>query len=127
MPPTRGPIPSPERGFTLLEILLTITLLVVGLASLVSATSLILSSGGINESELTAKNLAEEKIETLKNTSYSSITNEAKAPVSGFSAFQREIVVTTPITSLKQITVTVYWYHKASELSTAWVTYRSDI
>ena len=127
MPPTRGPIPSPERGFTLLEILLTITLLVVGLASLVSATSLILSSGGINESELVAKNLAEEKIETLKNTSYSSIANETKAPVSGFSAFQREVAVTTPLTSLKQITVTVYWYHKTSELSTALVTYRSDI
>ncbi len=127
MPRMQGQIHSPENGFTLLEILLTLLLLGVGMVSLVSAITLILTSGGINESELIATNLAQEKIETLKNTSYSGIANEAKAAVSGFSSFEREVAVTTPVTSLQQITVTVYWNHKTTELSKNLVTYRSDI
>lgn len=127
MPRMQGQIHSPENGFTLLEILLTLLLLGVGMVSLVSAITLILTSGGINESELIATNLAQEKIETLKNTSYSGIANEARAAVSGFSSFEREVAVTTPVTSLKEITVTVYWNHKISELSKNLVTYRSDI
>ncbi len=123
----QGQIRSPENGFTLLELLLTLILLGAGLASLLSAISLILASGGINESEVVATHLAEEKMETLKNTSYSGIANETKAVVSGFTSFQREVAVTTPVTSLEQITVTVYWNHKSAELSKNLVTYRSDI
>ena len=66
-------------------------------------------------------------MESLKNTAYASVANEVKAAVSGFSAFQREVTVSTPVTNLKQITVTVYWYNKTNELSTSLVTYRSNI
>ena len=123
----QGQIRSPKNGFTLLEILLTLLLLGVGVVSLVSAMTLILTSGGINESELVAVNLAREKIETLKNMSYSSIANETKAPVSGFTSYQREVAVTVSSANLKQITVTVYWNHKTTELSKNLVTYRSDV
>ena len=127
MPPMRGRTRSPKSGFTLLEILLTIILLATGLVSLSAAVSLGMYVGGNNENLLVATNLAEEKTESLKNTAYASIANEVKAAVSGFSAFQREVTVSTPVTNLKQITVTVYWNNKTSELSTSLVTYRSNI
>lgn len=123
----QGQIRSPKNGFTLLEILLTLVLLGVGLVCLVSALSLILTSGGINESELVATNLAQEKIESLKNTSYAGIANEARAAVSGFTSYEREVAVTTPVTGLKEINVTVYWTHRNSELNRNLVTYRSEI
>ena len=116
-----------QKGFTLLEVLLAILLFVSTFTVLAQAISVGLSSGGDNENSLIAANLAAEKMEILENTSYASIANEAKAAVSGFASFQREVTVTTPITSLKQTTVTVYWNHKSAELSYSLVTYFSNL
>lgn len=116
-----------RKGFTLLEVLLAILLFVSAFTVLAQAISVGLSSGGDNENSLIAANLAAEKMEILKNTSYASIANEAKAVVSGFTSFQREVTVTTPITSLKQTTVTVTWNDKSVELSYNLVTYFSNL
>lgn len=86
-----------------------------------------LSSGGDNESSLIAANLAAEKMELLKRTSYASIANETKAAVTNFTPFSREVVFTTPVTNMKQVTVTVYWYYKSAELSYSLVTYFSNL
>lgn len=75
---------------------------------------------------LVANNLAQEKMEEVRNKTYSSIANEAKAAVTGFPVFQREVVVTTPQSNLKQVHVNVYWFNKSSELSTSLVTYVSN-
>lgn len=114
---------SPSKGFTLLEVLLAVILFAASFTVLAGAVSTGLSAGGDNESSLIAANLAAEKMELLKRTSYASIANEAKTVVSGFTPFSREVVVTTPVTDLKQATVTVYWYDKAAELSYSLVTY----
>ncbi|GEM_PF-650252 len=133
-PPRRGflwnPIKSRNRkvpGFALLELLLTILLLTSGLAAMFEAMSLGLFAASDNENSLVALNLAEEKMEEIKNTSYASIADQAKAAVSGFSVFQREVVVTIPQSNLKQVTVTVYWNTQANELNVALVTYVSNI
>ena len=116
-----------RKGFTLLEVLLAILLFVSAFAVLAEAISAGLSAGGDNENSLIAANLASEKMEILKNTSYASIANETKAVVSGFASFQREVVVTTPVSNLKQTTVTVYWNHKSAEISYSLVTYFSNL
>jgi len=116
-----------KSGFTLLEVLLTIILMVTGSVLLLQALATGLFAGGQNENDLVAINLAQEKMENLRNTAYASIANETKAVVPGFSAFQREVVVTTPQSNLKQVTVNVYWASKGSELSQGLVTYISDI
>lgn len=112
-----------RRGFTLLELLLTFVLFTAGFLALSQALTLGLAVSGTNEDLLVGINLAQEKLEELRNKSYSSVASETKAAVSGFSAFQREVTVTTPQTNLKQVTVTVYWNHKSSEISTSLVTY----
>lgn len=114
-----------HKGFALLELLLTILLLTSGLVALFEAMSIGLFAAGDNENSLVALHLAEEKMEEVKNKSYGSVTNEAKALVSGFPVFQREVAVTTPQTNLKQVTVTVYWNTQANELNVSLVTYVS--
>lgn len=116
-----------SSGFTLLEVLLAIVLISGGFVALLEALSTGLFAGTENENDLVAINLAQERIDEIRNRSYANIINEAKAVVSGFSAFQRQVVVTTPQTSLKQVNVTVYWYSKSSELNTSLVTYVSEI
>ena len=121
-------MPRPnEKGFTLFEVLLTIFLLTFGLFALSESVSVGLFAGGDHESQLVASQLAVEKMDELRNKSYASVVSEAKAAVSGFSAFQRDVAVSVPQASLKQVTVTVYWNSKSDELSTNLVTYVSNI
>ncbi len=116
-----------KDGFTLLEVLLTIILMVTGSLFLLQALATGLFAGGENETELIAVNLAQEKMEELRNNNYANIVNEAKAAVPGFPVFQREVAVTIPQAGLKQATVNVYWFTKADELNMSLVTYVSDI
>lgn len=116
-----------KKGFTLLEVLLTIILMVTGFVLLLQALATGLFAGGENETELIAINLAQEKIEELRNNNYSNIVNETKAAVPGFPVFQREVVVTTPQAGLKEVSVSVYWFTKADELNASLVTYVSNI
>ena len=110
-----------------MEVLLTIILITAGFAGLMEVFSRGLFAGDENETEFSAVTLAQEKMECIRNTAFSSIVNEAKAPVPGFPVFRREVVVTTPRTNLKQVAVNVYWFTKNMELNTGLVTYVSNI
>lgn len=116
-----------QKGFTILEVLLAVVLITTGFAVLLNFASIGLFSGGENENELTGISLAQDKIEELRNKSYANVVNEVKAAVSGFTGFQREVVVTIPQTNLKQININVYWLSKSSELNTGITTYVSNI
>lgn len=120
-------IRSRKRGFSLLEILLAILLLGIGLAVLLQVVSTGLFAGGVNEDEIVAVNLIQEKIEEDRNANFSSVVTEAKAAVPGFSAFSRQVDMTTPQTDLKQLVVTVYYTVGSSEISTSVTTYISNV
>ena len=114
-----------KKGFTLLEVMLTIILVVVGFVSLMQAFSIGLSAGE-EEAEFTALHLAQEKMEDLRNTSYASIVNGTENPVLGFSGFSRTVAVSTapPLPAgLKEVTTTVSW---GSTFNVSLVTYISD-
>ena len=116
-----------HKAFSLLEVLLAIVLLGTGLAALLQIVNTGLFASSMNEDEIIASNLIQEKIETLKNTAYSGISDEAKAAVTGFPAFTRQVTIPPPQASLKQISVTVYWYARSTEMNKDMVTYVSDI
>ena len=124
---TRYAVRCTNKAFTLLEVTLTVLLMTIGFIILLEALGIGLFAGGENETELAAINLAQERVETLRDLSYASIANEAKAVVSGYSQFNREVLVTTPQTGLKQVTVSVYWFTKANELNVSLVTYVSNV
>ena len=115
-----------KKGFTLLEVLLAVLLFSAGFVALLQIINMGLFASGQNEDEIVALYLAQEKIEELDNSSFSSISSESKAPVNGFPAFSRQVAVSTPQSNLDQITVTVYWYAKGTETSFAMVTYVSN-
>jgi prepilin-type N-terminal cleavage/methylation domain-containing protein len=98
-----------SKGFTLLEVLLVIVVLVAVFFPLLQ----MLSSGLLVSEEVKGTNtaviLAQQKMESIKDTAFASITVESKATVSSYPAYKREVRVSTPQTNLKDIRVIVYW------------------
>lgn len=116
-----------RNGFTLLELVLTILLLVGGVAS----ATFIFSRGifATSDSQILdqAVALTQEKMETLRGSTYASMASEPKAALSGWPGFSREVTVTQPQTNLKQVVVAVYWNTIDGELSTSLATYVTDV
>lgn len=117
-----------EGGFSLLEVLLAILLLGTGFAVLLNVISTGLFAGSVNENEIVAANLAQEITEQIRNTTFASISSQTPAvAVAGFPVFTREVLVSTPTTGLKQITVNVFWNVRDTQTSLSAVSYVSDV
>ena len=116
-----------KQGFTLLETLITTVIIAVGMAALITAFSQGLFASGDVSALRTATGLSQAKMEELNGVAFASIVNEARAPVAGFSGFDRQVVVTSSPggtdANLKQVAVTVYWSIKGGELSTTLTSY----
>ena len=120
------------RGFTLLELLLALSLFAAGTLAIVEVFQLAQAGSADGERVLVATYLAQRRLEELRNTAYGSLASESRASVSspsGFSQFDRQVTVTTPYTNLRQIVVTVYWDAPgpAGETNVSIQTYRSNI
>jgi len=119
-----------EKGFTLLEVLVAIVLLVVGVAVLVGLFSNALIGSSDAENTTIAMNLIQGRMEEIRNLGFSNIIPEPKVDVSGFPGFQRKVTIDDPegdptVNDLKQVTVTVYWTFKGNEVNISAVTYVS--
>jgi len=114
-----------KAGFTLLEILLALALFGVGVVAIAGLFSFALDSSLDAEYTEVAVVLAQARMEEVRNIAYDSIVNEAKAQVTGFPLFQREVAMTEPFTDLKLVTVTIYWQFKNKEVNEQLVTYVS--
>lgn len=114
-------------GFSLFELLLAIVLLSIGLVALVNA----FSTGLLETSEAkhfaVAKNLAEEKLEQIRNISYAAVVSEARSFVSGFVDYERQLQVSQAQAGLKQVQIDVFWQAKGGEVSISLYSYMSDI
>jgi len=114
------------KAFSLLEILIAIMIFTVGIISILSLLNMGLFGDLDAENTSTALALTQQRLEEIRNLAFDAgIVNESKAPVAGFSGFQREVIVTQPQTDLKQVTVTTYWTAKANEVGASLVTYIS--
>jgi prepilin-type N-terminal cleavage/methylation domain-containing protein len=114
-----------KAGFTLLEILLTLVLFGMGVVGIAGLFGSVLDSSLDAEYTETAMNLAQARMEQIRNFAYGSIPSDSKAQVAGFPLFQRQVSVTESPIDLKQVTVTVYWQFKNREVSEQLVTYVS--
>ena len=112
-----------KNGFTLLEIMLAVLILAISMVGLIWAINAgIFSSTDIDNVDL-ALNVAQSKMEEIKNTSYSSIASAVKSAVPGISGFQQSVNVTNVYTNLKQVDVTVYWSTRGAETNVSLSTY----
>ncbi len=122
--------PRGRRGFTLLELMLALTLVGLGTVGLLEAMARAQTGSTDGENLVIATQLAHRRLEELRNVAYANLVDEAKAVIaspSGFSQFSRQVTVTTPYTNLKQLVVTVYWTAGGGETNASLQTYRSNI
>ena len=119
-----------SSAFTLLEMMLALVLFAVGTVAVMDLFHRAQAGATDGENVLIAMQLAQRRLEELRNVSYGSLANEAKASItspSGFTRFSREVTLTTPFTNLQQIVVTVYWTGIGGETNVSLQTYRSGV
>ncbi|MFQ5918099.1 MAG: prepilin-type N-terminal cleavage/methylation domain-containing protein [Candidatus Binatia bacterium] len=111
-----------DRGFTLLEILVAVTLLSIGLLGVAGLTVGIMRGNRHSNMTTTATTLAQDKIEDVRANGYSG-TPAGTFPEpynnADFPFYKRVTVVTdnTPSPNMKTVTVTVYWNLDASSVA----------
>jgi len=113
-------LPKNVKGFTLVEILIAILLLVIALVGLASVTVSVIKGNDLSRMVTTATTLAKDKMEELKNLSTTSAGYDALidgSPTVLEAIYTRAwtvgaVGVTAPdddTTKMKKITVTVTW------------------
>ncbi|MBF0570363.1 MAG: hypothetical protein HQL12_00685 [Candidatus Omnitrophica bacterium] len=101
-----------KKGFTLIEILLSTVLVVLGVVGVVNAVSSGLYADKSVEGQSVALNLAQEQMEAVKNTAYANINTTTfptgLAPLTGaFSNYSRQVILYT-VTTWSPYVTTVY-------------------
>ncbi len=99
-----------QKGFTLIEVLVSMFLLTVGVLAASSTLIAVFKGQRYSASLMSATNLAQSRMETVKSTSYDGIASgtEAFGSITGFETFRRVTTVTPNADdTLKTVTVTV--------------------
>ena len=105
----------PNAGFTLVESMLTLAIMSMGLLALAGLQITALRGNALARKMTTAVSIAEQRIEQLKNTSYTNIQAEAATQVTASNLhFTRQVTVTTgPLPNTKSVSVLVSWQDQA--------------
>jgi len=115
----RAGITKGRSGFTLLEVLITIVILVLALFPLVQIMSSGLLAGLESEATAHVMNLAQMKMEEIKDTSFANIVSQSKQGFPGHPGYSYAITVNQPETGLKEVSVVMYWWSGRDETSVA--------
>jgi len=109
----RGRRAHRQSGFTLIEILIAIFILVVGLLGVAGVATTVINGNALSKGITTATTLAQDKVEELKGTDYANI---APGSDTQESIYARTWTVTTdsPGTGMKTIDVAVAFSWKGT-------------
>jgi len=105
-----------KQGFTLLEILITVIILTVGVVVLTGAFSSGISAATDVENVDLALNIAQAKMEEIKNTAFASLADSGPTADANFSNFNVTVGVAES-TNPMQVDVTVAWNAKGGQPS----------
>lgn len=110
---------SSKKGFTLIEIMVAIFLLLISLLGLLSLTTTVIKGNAFSKMTTMATTLAKDKLEDIKNKSYDNVVNAtdyaaSNGTVSGSSTgalYTRNCTVTPdmPAANMKSVNVQVSW------------------
>ena len=117
-----------KSGVTLIELVVGFVLLTGGSTILIHMMSIgMLADSGMEQS-IIAMNLANERMEEIKNTAFASISSGSETGSSiGFSTFDSRVVtVTNTAADLKDVKVEVLWTQKGGQQAMAVETYVAD-
>ncbi len=110
-----------QRGFTLIEIMVAVTLLSIGLLGMAGLTVGIMRGNALSSEVTTATALAQAKMEDIKRLGYSGVSSSAEgySAISGYPLYRRDTVidVDTPKVGTKTVTITVFWNSDASSIA----------
>lgn len=113
---------SKRQGFTLVELLIAIILAASGLMVLIQLMGIAIFADSDIEYSLIALNLANEKLEELKDDGYSHANlntgTHTESSISGFDFVDDRIVTVSEVnTDLKDVQVEVRWTQKGGQQS----------
>ena len=98
-----------QKGFTLIECLVSIAVLSIAIASLSSVTVAVIKENAFSRAKTVANALATDKIEALKNISYSNVASGGPETVQTVYTRQWTVTTDSPAVRTKTIVVTVSW------------------
>jgi prepilin-type N-terminal cleavage/methylation domain-containing protein len=106
---------GPNAGFTLVESMLTLTIMSMSLLALAGLQITALRGNALSRSITTAVAIAAQRIEQLKNTSFANIQAEGATQVTASNLhFTRQVTVTNgPLPNTKSVIVFVSWQDQA--------------
>ena len=108
-----------KRGFTLVEVLITLVIITGGMAALLMAFSSALGVSGNIEEEEAAVNIANAVMEELNDTTYSGLqgfTKDAGTIFSGLTGYTVAVTTTKPANPAR-VDVKVSWIGKGGTSS----------
>lgn len=118
--------PGCDRGFTLVEIMIAVFILVIALLGLISTTVIVIKSNSLSKTMTAATTLARDKMEPLKKTGYNDLTggtdycdkdSACQSTSTANSVYTRTWTVSAdgvPAAGLKTIAMTVQWNWQGS-------------
>jgi prepilin-type N-terminal cleavage/methylation domain-containing protein len=100
------------EGFTLIEIMIAVAIISIGLLALGGLQVSLIRGNALSQRMTAAISVAEQKMEQVKNTSYTNIEAESATQIqaSGFN-FTRQVIVidNSPLANTKTVNVAVTW------------------
>ncbi len=97
-----------QRAFTLIELLIALFILSVVLLALSTMVYSVMRATAQSKGMATATTLAQDRMESLKNTSFTSLTSGSDSTSLGNITYNRTWTVST-VGNIRTITVTVSW------------------
>jgi len=116
---------STQKGFTLLEILVALTILSIGLLGMAGLTTTIIHGNSLSNYVTTATTLGQDRMEHFRRLGYSTIpttdttTTEDYNSIANYFSYKRVsfIDVDSPSAGMKTVTITVYWDFDAQSVA----------
>ncbi|GEM_PF-2854007 len=112
-------------GFTLVEMMIAVVLLVVGILAVAMTFNLGVLASADSENVQRALAIAQAKMEEVVNTDPDSVTGSGPTADSTFPTY--DVTVTVTGTNPKQVDVTVAWTPQGGQTSLALVTQVADL
>lgn len=119
-----------ERGFTLISVLLAVSVLTIGLLALARTQAVLTASESVVSNRAVALAIATDRLEQLRGSDPTTLASEAAVTVDGTGqpsaggAYQRSATVTLDQANLLRLTVTVTYPRMTSPVSLEALIYR---
>lgn len=107
-----------EQGFTMIEILVAISLLLVGLLAVGQMQVMTMVTNSTSNQRTTAITLAQDQMEILRTRPYANIETPPLSNTSGMYTRSWTVETNTPATNMKRVTMNVSWQGKQVQMQT---------